>query len=520
MLKTRSSRAVLLWVLLCLVAVGVPAAAAAGADDAAGRQIVSLRDAVAEALRHSPQMKAAGARLQEAEARAVAVVAEVRGRVDGEATGGAFSAPSRMDGMPASVRTQGTQATGAVTWTGHLWLSPEGRAALAAAQANVAAARKEWQDAMAQVVQGVTQAYLDLLRAQGGAAVAAQRREWAEEAWRITQERYKRGQATEVELLEAEAERAAARADEEDARRGRTLAANQLLLWMGRPLDGSAVAVDPLATQDPVIEQVVEDLRSVVAVQGGQIQVDRDAVLAKALERRLDVQAARAQKAAAEAGAAATEAGSKADFGISAEYEWRYAGLSAAVNRWGQGQVRAEGGTRWMRKPIKQRGGLREDDAWTVGIYVRWPLGDGGAQGAKEREAQARIAMVDAQLEHLVPGIELELDAALHDVHRTMWTLDVAKARLEAAERNLDQVRRLQELDAATELDVLGARTRVAAAALEYDVARWLQIGADIRLAVATGWIPQGIGLDFADDEESGEQADAGVDELEAESAP
>src|SRR5690606_41061214 len=48
-----------------------------------------------------------------------------------------------------SVRTQGTQATGAVTWTGHLWLSPEGRAALAAAQANVAAARKEWQDAMA-----------------------------------------------------------------------------------------------------------------------------------------------------------------------------------------------------------------------------------------------------------------------------------------------------------------------------------------------------------------------------------
>lgn len=518
MMKARPI-AVVLWVLLCFAAVSGPVKAALEGTEAEGRPVISLREAVEEALRESPHMRGARARVEEAEARAVAVAAQVRGRVDGQVTGGAFSSvnPWAQPGvLEANPRMQGTQATGAVTWSGHLWLSPEGEAALAAAQADVTAAWKEWHDAVATVVRGVTEAYLGLLQAQGGAEVAAQRRQWAEEAWRVTKERYERGQATAVDLLEAEAERDAARADEEEALRGRTLAANQLLLWMARPLDGAAVAVDPLATGDPVLEQVVDDLRSVISFRGGEIAVDRDGVLAKALERRWDVQTLQAHKAAAEAGVKATEAAGKPQFGVSAAYQWRYAELSAGLNRWGQGEVRAEGGARWLRKPSMRRG-LREDDEWNVGVYVAWTLGDWGAQTATEEEARSRVSMVDAQLAHLVPGIELELDAALHDVYKTVWTVQVAEARRQAAEKALEQVRQLQELNAATELDVLGAKTRLAAASLEYDIARWLQVGADIRLAVATGWMPEGIGLDL---DAAGDESDAAMDEVEDESAP
>src|SRR5690606_17350717 len=77
---------------------GAAGHAAAAAEDGAGAaRTLSLKAAMDLALAHNPMMKAAQARLAEAQAGAAATRAEARGRVDAETTGSRFYLPaSRM----------------------------------------------------------------------------------------------------------------------------------------------------------------------------------------------------------------------------------------------------------------------------------------------------------------------------------------------------------------------------------------------------------------------------------------
>src|SRR5690606_28453096 len=311
------------------------------------------RDAVLEALAHRPSIRAARARLAEAEAAAAAAEAEAGGRIDGEVNGGyswlsAASLRNMMGGgmqdgggagggtgggggTTAPLPTSGThvtRGTGAVTWTGSLWNSPQKAAALLGAQATRAAALKAWQDAVNDVIRNVAEAYLGLLQAQEGERVAVVRLQWAEEALRVARAREQSGTATPVEVLEAEAELLDARASRDDARRLRDLAANQLLLWMGRPLDGAISAVDPLEHGDPLTREIFEELQALVAMEGGRVAFDSERAVGQALERRADVTALQAQIRAAAAGVAATETGSQTRIGVSGAYQWRDAEVS------------------------------------------------------------------------------------------------------------------------------------------------------------------------------------------------
>lgn len=498
------------------LAVGGSAGQARAAADGSGgvveRPAVGLRDAVLEALAHSPSIRAARARLAEAEAAAAAAEAEAGGRIDGEVNGGyswlsAASLRNMMGGgmqdgggagggtgggggttlpLPTS-GTHATRGTGAVTWTGSLWNSPQKAAALLGAQATRAAALKAWQDAVNDVIRNVAEAYLGLLQAQEGERVAAVRLQWAEEALRVARAREQSGTATPVEVLEAEAELLDARASRDDARRLRDLAANQLLLWMGRPLDGAISAIDPLDHQDPLTREIFEELQALVAMEGGRIDLDTERAVGQALERRLDVTALQAQMHAAAAGVAATETGSRARIGVSGAYQWRDAELTMELNRWGQGRVRAEGGRQWLSKNQMP---MRQEPEWRVGLQVAWTLSDGGAQKRREEEARARVAAAEAALEQLVPGIELEVEAAFRDLYRAYAAQEAAAARRDAAAETVRRIEQLYARDAATEAERLGARTRLEAATMEWRAARWNVVAAQIRMAIAVGWSP------------------------------
>src|SRR5690606_7132118 len=354
-----------------------------------------------------------------------AAEAEAAGRLDGEVNGGySWLSPASLrnmmaggmpggggqDGVTLPQPTSGmhaTRGTGAVTWTGTMWNSPQKAAALLGAQATRAAALKAWQDAVNDVIRNVAEAYLGLLQAQEGERVAAVRLQWAEEALRVARARERSGTATPVEVLEAEAELLDARASREDARRLRDLAANQLLLWMGRPLDGAVSAVDPLEHGDPLTREIFEELQALVAMEGGRVAFDSERAVGQALERRADVTALQAQIRAAAAGVAATETGSQTRIGVSGGYQGRGAEVSMELNRWGQGRVRAEGGRQWLGG---NRFSMRPEPEWRIGLQVAWTLSDGGAQKRREEEARARVAAAQAALEQLVPGVELELE--------------------------------------------------------------------------------------------------------------
>lgn len=503
----------LAFIVAFVLAVGAGAGyAGAAPDGSAGggpdRPAIGLREAVLEALAHSPSIRAARARLAEAEAAAAAAEAEAGGRIDGEVNGGYswLSPASLRSMMPGGTpggggdgggagRTQPlptsgahvTRGTGAITWTGSMWNSPQKAAALLGAQATRAAALKAWQDAVNDVIRNVAEAYLGLLQAQEGERVAEVRLQWAEEALRVARARERSGTATPVEVLEAEAELLDARASREDARRLRDLAANQLLLWMGRPLDGAVSAVDPLEHGDPLTREIFEELQSLVALEGGRVAFDSERAVGQALERRADVMALQAQMQAAVAGVAATETGSRARIGVSGAYQWRDAEVSMELNRWGQGRVRAEGGRQWLGG---NRFSMRPEPEWRIGLQVAWTLSDGGAQKRREEEARARVAAAQAALEQLVPGVELELEAAFRDLYRAYAAQEAAAARRDAAAETVRRVELLYARDAATEAEVLGARTRWEAATMEWRAARWNVVAAQIRLAIAVGWSP------------------------------
>lgn len=480
---------------------GQASAAVDGSGGVVGRPAVGLRDAVLEALAHSPSIRAARARLAEAEAAAAAAEAEAGGRIDGEVNGSyLWLSPASLRNMmgggtpggggtppPPTSGMHMTRGTGAVTWSGSLWNSPQKAAALLGAQATRAAALKSWQDAVNDVIRNVAEAYLGLLQAQEGERVAAVRLQWAEEALRVARAREQSGTATPVEVLEAEAEFFDARAGREDARRLRDLAANQLLLWMGRPLDGAISALDPLDHHDPLTREIFDELQTLVAMEGGRIDLDTERAVGQALERRLDVTALQAQMHAAAAGVAATETGSRARIGVSGAYQWRDAELTMELNRWGQGRVRAEGGRQWLSN---NQMSMRPEPEWRVGLQVAWTLSDGGAQRRREEEARARVVAADAALEQLVPGIELEVEAAFRDLYRAYAAQEAAVARRDAAAETVRRVEQLYARDAATEAERLGARTRLEAATMEWRAARWNVVAAQIRMAIAVGWSP------------------------------
>lgn len=478
---------------------GAAGHAAAAAEDGAGAaRTLSLKDAMELALAHNPMMKAAQARLAEAQAGAAATRAEARGRVDAETTGSRFYLPaSRMreftpPGQPAPTDgVTGQRLTGAVTWTGSLWTSPQRLAADLGADARRAGALKEWQDALARTIQGTGEAYLALLQAQEAQAVAAQRAAWAEEALRVVEQRFRQGQATRVDLLEAESEWHAARTGVEEARRGRELAEKQLLLWLGEPLDGAVAAVDPVESGDPVIRDLLDDMAAFTAGGQGADGIDTGQALQVALARRWDVQAAEAQVLAARAGLHLVETGGRVNLGLMGTYQWQDAEARVELDRWGHGRIRVEGGKQWMdRRPTSQR----QEDEWQLGLQLSWTLWDGQRQARREEEARAQVEAAEASVQQLVPGLTLEVEAALYEMHRAQWAEEVARIRLEAAEENLRQVERLYGMAAATEADLLGARTRREAAHLEWKAAQWQRVKAQLTFAVATGWRPAGFG--------------------------
>src|SRR5690606_30316814 len=147
----RSKALVLAVIVAFALAVGMSEGRAGAAWDGAAaggaeRPAIGLREAVLEALAHSPSIRAARARLAEAEAAAAAAEAEAGGRIDGEVNGGySWLSPASLRsmmpggtpggggdgggaGLTPPLPTSGahvTRGTGAITWTGSMWNSPQ-----------------------------------------------------------------------------------------------------------------------------------------------------------------------------------------------------------------------------------------------------------------------------------------------------------------------------------------------------------------------------------------------------------
>lgn len=132
----------------------------------------------------------------------------------------------------------------------------------------------------------------------------------------------------------------------------------------------------------------------------------------------------------------------------------------------------------------------RAFDDWTIGVQVGWTLDDGGRTKAREAQGQARIQAIEASLEELMPGLRLEVEAAVHTLRQAYWNQQVAQTRLEASQSLLARTQQLMDAGAAAWSDVLQARFVAEGARAEWRTARWQMVVAQLNLALTTGWQP------------------------------
>jgi outer membrane protein TolC len=250
-------------------------------------------------------------------------------------------------------------------------------------------------------------------RAQTAAAqlaAAAANLEAADATLEAFGKRRERGLLTEADLLQAQAEHAASRAQRVEAERARLDALHDLARHLGWGPDTIPEPSDALAP--PSVSAEVE-------FYPGQ---------------RSDLKALAA--AADAAGAAKTRArlGWIPVVDLFAQYAWH------------------------SQDPIQF-----ENDNWTVGAMLRWNLFDGFARSADNQQASLNERIAEVEYEQALRDAEKELDQAQRAVRSAQLQVEATEAASVAADSGRELMRRRFDEGLATAADLLQAEARATA---------------------------------------------------------
>lgn len=219
--------------------------------------------------------------------------------------------------------------------------------------------------------------------------------------------RRERGLLTDADLLQAEAELAAARAQMLEAERARLDAIQDLGRHLGWGPETLPIPSDSLATPGPLTE------------------VDHDPVA------RADLQALAA--AADAAGSASTQATLSWIPAVDAFARYSTHGADAFSV---------------------------DEDNWTVGVMLRWPLFTGFARSADIQSAKLQKRIANIEYEQALRDAAAEIDQAERAVATARRQVEATQAASDAAAAGRDLMRRRFEEGLATASDLLQAEAR------------------------------------------------------------
>jgi outer membrane protein TolC len=236
---------------------------------------------------------------------------------------------------------------------------------------------------------------------------------------RVTRRRLEEGLVTPDAVLRAEAERADVEQALSEAREREGAAARAFNRLVGLPLD---TPVEPLDEEQ---------------LPSGPLPGVHEAE-ASALAGREELQVVGAGVAAADAGARMVAAAFLPSVSLALDYTL-------------QGQeLRLD----------------RDDEAWAASVVVSWSLFNGGQDRARLQGARSEAARVRVQLQEVEELIRLDVRQAHEAAVVAMAARAPAEARLAAARRGFELVRRRSEEGLATPLEFLDARSTLTSAEL------------------------------------------------------
>lgn len=418
-----SRRLIPLPVLACLLA-GIASPA----------QATTLEEAIAAAMAHAPEIEAARADADAADAR----IREARGQGLPSATlsgsiGYGHLDPRGFFGLPAA---NVTPRTAQLAIEQPLFMGGRISAGLAQAKAGSEAAHAGESLTRSQIVVGTVQAYGDVLTAHRMVTLYGQMVEQMEEIHRQAQLRFKAGESPSTEVAQAAARLAEAQAAHEAAR-GLAVSA-----------DARFVNLTGLAPQD---------LQPFPA----------NPAMPESLDEALDI--ARTNNPALAQAQAALEAARAGARGARAE---RLPTVGAF----------AEGST--IRDQFFPD--YRADGA-TVGVRARWQFFSGGRVSAKITESDSAVRAANARVRAARAAVDEQTISAFQGVRSAMLVEAAAASQALAAAQARDSVRHEVRVGMKPQLDLLDAEREATAAGVNEARAQSDRIAAAYRLLALLG---------------------------------
>jgi outer membrane protein TolC len=394
---------------------------------------ITLAEVLTLAAQHSPALRVAAfevavARAQLAQAEAVragtVVLTGSYTRVN-ERGGGAIVIPGgTIPGVPTPITIPLPPPTAdlyttALTFQYPLHTGGRIEAQVALARANLQGAEAALERTKQQLILEAKQAYYQMLLARAGVEVAQRTLAAAEEHLRVARARVAAGTSPRFDEVSAEVNVANARQGTIRAHNALALAQHALAALMGLAMD---VPLEP------------REGMSAVAVR-----TDLAALLRRAMDARPELAEHRARIAAAAAAIEVARSGARPALVLSGGPTWGNttgAGLGTAGTALG----------------------------WSLTLAATVPLFDGGVTAQRVREAEVRVAQLQAAEVQLRQGIELEVRRALLNLAAAAEELATADAAVQQAAEGLRIANVRFAAGVSTNLEVITAQAALSQA--------------------------------------------------------
>lgn len=462
---------------------GAGSAVAKAAPRSGPEETLTLEAALVKALAGNERMRAATEKLELARSRLREEEAAYSPRLDVRADwewGKSGAAASRDATSGLQVRGSATQ----VIPTGPLF----GRPSLDVAKARLAveAAEREWRHEAEGVALAVVEAYVAVLKAEHALEVSERALQRAEDAVEEVRLRLELGMAGELDLLEVEVRREAARLALDAARERVFMARQRLGITLGLE-EGIAQRLEPPA--DPEGTVPVPKGPEGKGEMAGAVELPVD--LERVYEASLAVFQAEHQLEIARLEADLRVSGRAPVFDVSA----RLTGRNGRVGISWESRERntsvtvstplARSGTTPSRTPQGDR--FSSETSWEIGAGIAWPLWDGGVEKEKSFQETTR-------LEGLEDAVARAKRSAALDVRQAWWAALEAERRVavaamerDVAEVRLARVRQRVEVGAETMADLLDAELALLQAEQRLEEARFDRLVAEASYRRAVG---------------------------------
>jgi len=422
---------------------GPPPCTAAVATSAT---LLSLRDCIRIALTKNPQMMASAQGIVAAAAGLTRARSSYYPQLSLSAIEGIASSSSSGISTGGASLPGGSETREQLDLTAHLTLWRRGREEnVAESRASLAASEHSHASAIQSLVNQVARDYYGVLAARQLTEVAEAGVESARVHLDQVKARITLGAAAEVDAFAAENDLAQAQLDLIDARSTLLSAFARLKNDMGQaPESVFEISEEPMAEAEPI-----PSLQEAVAI---------------GLENRPEILAGRASTRANRYALAQARIGRGPIPELAAEY--------------------AQGYTDWRAR----------DPSWNVLLGLSWPLFDGYVTKADVTAAQASVRRSDADLQHLINQVGLEVENALVELQRTRERLDGTAKSVAAAEARLAAAEGKYQQGVGILLEVIDGRVAVTSARASQVRARYEYQTALVALQRAMGTLtaPEG----------------------------